>query len=445
MATEMGSNESVGGEAPAYLEELRLKGFKSFTDARLPLGDLTLLIGRNGSGKSNALEALETLALLATGDDIRDAIDGSRVSGSPIRGGVTGCAPYGQKQFAIGCTVRLGGRRFHYDVEIATDPDVQVVAERLWKREGQGGERDLLVTDPAEADSADIRARYDSGRRGTNPAASFRASRLLLTQVATRVPTSTKAMRAVHEAAEAVVAALRAIFVLDPVPQEMREYVPERDAQLRRQADNLSAVVARLRGDDAVWDRMRTLVESLPEQQVGEITVERSPLGDVILALHERYAGRDHPVSARMMSDGMLRYMAFAAALLEAPLTDAGPSDAQTMLVIEEVENGLHPSQAARVVTLIKEESARRRVRTLATTHSPAMLSALAGQDHPFVVLCDRDAESGGSRLRRLTDLPNYERAMAQGPLGDGVTRGRLQAPAEDFESNALDRLIAAL
>lgn len=291
---------------PAFLTELRLTAFKSFSEARLPLGDLTLLIGRNGSGKSNALEALEVLARLAGGDDIRDVIDGSRVTGSPIRGGVAGCAPYGEQRFALGCTVGHEGGELHYDVEIAVEPDVQVFSERLWRAEGGGGERDLLVTDRAETDSADIWARYDSGRRGPNPAASFRASRLLITQVATRVPGSTKAMRAVHDAAATVVAALRAIFVLDPVPQEMREYVPERDAQLRRQADNLSAVVARLRDDPTVWDRMRTLVKALPEQDVDDITVERSPLGDVILALHERHGGADHPVSARMMSDGML-------------------------------------------------------------------------------------------------------------------------------------------
>jgi predicted ATPase len=35
------------------LEEVRLTSFKIFTAQRLPLQDLTVLIGRNGSGKSN--------------------------------------------------------------------------------------------------------------------------------------------------------------------------------------------------------------------------------------------------------------------------------------------------------------------------------------------------------------------------------------------------------
>jgi len=64
-----------------YIEELRLKRFKSFRDATLPLRDLTLLIGRNGSGKSNALDALHVLSRLAEGEDLREAVDGSRREG----------------------------------------------------------------------------------------------------------------------------------------------------------------------------------------------------------------------------------------------------------------------------------------------------------------------------------------------------------------------------
>jgi predicted ATPase len=429
---------------PAFLKELRLTRFKSFRDATLPLGDLTLLIGRNGSGKSNALEALETLALLAQGEDIRDSIDGSRLGGTAIRGGVSGCAPYGETSFAIGCTVQFGEETLRFDVTIQTEPDVQITSERLVRKE-HDYDRELIVTDPAQPDRADITARYDSGKRGKNPPETFRASRLLITQVGARVPTSTKAMRAVHRSAEAVVAALRAVFVLDPVPTLMRDYVPVKDSVLRRDADNISAVVARLRQDEMVWKSLQDLIRSLPEQPIDDITIEKSTLDDVIIALREHFGADSYPVSARLMSDGMLRFIAFAAALLEAPLSEEAAADAQTMLVIEELENGLHPSQAARVVQLIKEEAARRRIRALATTHSPAMLTALDREDHPYVIVCDRDRDDGKSRLRALTDLPAYPRAMAQGSLGDAVAKGRLAVEPPTPGSNDLDRLLAKL
>src|SRR5690606_22543449 len=59
------------------LVELRVPRFKSVRDGVLPLHDLTLLVGRNGSGKSNVLEALEVLARIASGDDLHAVLDGS--------------------------------------------------------------------------------------------------------------------------------------------------------------------------------------------------------------------------------------------------------------------------------------------------------------------------------------------------------------------------------
>ncbi|WP_221353036.1 AAA family ATPase [Streptomyces beigongshangae] len=119
------------------LEEVRLTSFKSFTDQRLPLQDLTVLIGRNGSGKSNSLDALMVLSRLALGEPVRDALDGPRSGGEePIRGGAEGCAPLGESHFALGCRVRSGGAVFDLDVEIAVSPEVRILREELTAVEG---------------------------------------------------------------------------------------------------------------------------------------------------------------------------------------------------------------------------------------------------------------------------------------------------------------------
>ena len=429
-------------QAP-YLDELRLTHFKSFSGAALPLRDLTFLIGRNGSGKSNAIDGLQVLSKLAQGDDVRDAIEGSRGEGAEVRGGVRGCAPFGDESFSLGCCVTSGAERFGLDLTIAIDPDVQITAERLWCEEGATG-RTLLETDDPDPDRADLVGRYDNGKQGPNPALPFRSTRLLTSQVATKIPSDTEAMQRVHRGAEAVLEALQAIFVLDPVPSLMRQYVPSKDTVLRRRADNLSAAIGGLLQDAESEARLRELVQALPEQAVDRITVESSSLGDVVIALDERRGNSNVPVSARVMSDGMLRFLAFATALLEAPLLEdeAKAEEGHTMLVIEEIENGLHPSQAVRVVELIKAESGRRQIRTLATTHSPAMLTALAAEDHEGVVVCDRESETGGSRMRRLVDLPAYARAMASGSLGEAVIRRRLE---EQGDADALRELDVVL
>jgi len=49
------------------ISSFKIQNFKSFEDAELKLGSLTLLIGANASGKSNAIEAIRFLNWAAVG------------------------------------------------------------------------------------------------------------------------------------------------------------------------------------------------------------------------------------------------------------------------------------------------------------------------------------------------------------------------------------------
>lgn len=428
----------------SVLSEVRLTAFKSFRGATLPLSPLTLLIGRNGSGKSNAIDALEVLVRLSQGEDVRDALDGGgRDEGPPVRGGAQGCAPTGSSTFSLGCTVKTGHQTVTLDVTVQVEPVVQILDERITRTDGRVAR--LLETAEADPERADVRAQYHNGKRGPDPSVTFRASRLLTSQVAARVPDRTPSEAKVHRAAEQLLAALGGIFVLDPVPHLMRQYVQERDVSLRRRGENLSAALGHLREDPATWEQLIALLASLPEQQVQGLSVERSSLGDVMIAIQERIDDRVQLFPARLMSDGMLRFLAIAAALLEAPRQGSPTSEASassvTTLVVEEIENGLHPSRVAQVLDLLAEQASSRRIRTLATTHSPALLSALSGDAHRGVVVCDREPGSGTSRLRPLVDLPSYPRALAAGSLGDAVTRERL-SNEERPSLDALDFLL---
>jgi len=425
---------------PSCLEQLRLSAFKSFTDARLDLGELTLLVGRNGSGKSNALDGLWVLSRLAHGDDVRDALGGKREE-LGVRGGITGCAPLGTNELGLGCRVRTGTVVTQLDVRVQVAPWPRIVYERL-----QEGGDVLLETDPPAVDSGDIWAGWNNRKQGPNPKVSFLASRLLATQVATRVPIATKAGLAVHSAAARVLAALDSVFVLDPVPPLMRGYVPSRDSVLRRDADNLSAAVGALLGDPPLRATLVGALSDLSEHKVLDVGITRSDLDDVMLTVEERFAGHDYSVPARMMSDGTLRFLAIVVALLQSSLLDDTPAPGgvdqavgQTTVVIEELENGLHASQAGILLHLVREQVGKRRVRLLATTHSPALLDVLSGDEHRSVVVCQRDTD-GASHLQRLTDLPNYVDVVTGGGLGAAARadRLRLQEPSRRKPSEVL-------
>jgi predicted ATPase len=424
----------------SVIEEVRLRAFKSFFDASLRLDDLTLLIGRNGSGKSNALDGLSVLSRMATGDDIRDAIDGGPV----VRGGVDGCVPAGHHHFWLGCSVRTGDDVVALDVSVQAAPSVQIANETL----SLNGEP-MLRTEQPDPDSGDIRVRY-SGMRDDSPGIPFKASRLLSAQVVARIP-ATGDGRRVHLAASQMINALRGVFVLDPVPSLMRQYVRERDTELRRNGDNLSAAVASVIADpEQKWVLVEAL-RRLNEHGVDDLSVETTRAGDVMLNLVEKVGGRSTELPIRLASDGTLRFLAVLTALLQAPKRSApmqlAADDAvgATTLVIEELENGLHASQAAAMIGLIRHEVERRQIRTLATVHSPAMLDALTGAEHERVVVCQRDAD-GTSRLRRLVELDSYFKVVTSGTLGRAAVDDRLRSSADSAPepvSSFLDDLLA--
>ncbi|GGM19344.1 AAA family ATPase [Nakamurella endophytica] len=418
---------------PAELLELRLPAFKSVRDGRVRLGPLTLIVGRNGSGKSNVLDALAVLSSLSAGLDLREALDGR--DRPAVRGGSQGCAPLGTSSFKIGVAARYEGAIYQLDLRIGVEPILRVEAESLWTLRTSGpkrGERRyLLKSEPPDPYSADIVARWDNGQRGTNPPITMRADQLLTSQIATRVPQTSQPARKLLDVATSVLDALSGVFVLDPVPSQMREYVPERDSVLRRSADNLSAVVGRLIREKETGSALIDMTRSLSEAQVADMRTVRSPLGDVMAIIEERIGGRLQEVPTRLMSDGTLRFLAIAAAMHDDPTHDA--SENSRLLVVEELENGLHSSQSALLINRLKE-AASRNVRTLATTHSPVILDSLGGADHAHVVVAARD-EDGWSRLTRLTDFPNYLDVLGRSSLGRSVVTDRLRPATRERPS----------
>jgi predicted ATPase len=433
------------------ITELRLTAFKSFQDVVIPLEPLTLIIGRNGSGKSNALDALEVVSRLARGDEVRDAVEGNRRDAGPVRGGLDGCPPHGKDTFSLGVTLLSAeGERVRLDVTVQVRPQVQIVAERLCHEVG-GRWRTLLEATESTGDRADIGAAVWNGSRGRNPRRTFRSSHLLTSQLPLRVAGKTQSEEYLLSVAADALAVLGGVFHLDPVPHLMRGYVPEQDVVLRRTAENLSAAVARLKQSDR--DRFAALlqvVKALPEYEVRSLDLGRGGFGEVMIALKERRGRESVAVPARQMSDGMLRMLAIATALLTGGGGLAIEPGAQEragalMLVIEELENGLHPSQAASLLQLIGEQANAQGFQVVLTTHSPALLDALSGQQHRGVIVVQRDRTSGLSTASRLVDLPGYLRLLSAAPLGAAVTAGRLAEAAQEppaVDDAELDRVL---
>jgi predicted ATPase len=96
-------------------------------------------------------------------------------------------------------------------------------------------------------------------------------------------------------------------------------------------------------------------------------------------------------------------------------------------MVIEEVDNGLHPSRSDLLVKMLKELGEQRQVDILVTTHNPALLDALGPEIMPFVVVAHRDSDTGESKLTLVDEIENLPKLLASGSLGKLTARGAIE------------------
>lgn len=216
------------------------------------------------------------------------------------------------------------------------------------------------------------------------------------------------------------------LLFLDPAPPQMRDYAFPSDRRLQGNGRNLSTVLYNLWGpedqkEDEPWTSNRStildyFIQSLPEQNIVGLSFLQEPRGRVMLQLTETFGDRKDERDASLQSD---RVLAIAAAMLSAP--------EGSLVVIEEIDNGVHPSRARHLLEQIQGIASRRNLRVLLSTHNPALLDALPDSAVPEMVFCYRHPKDGGSRLVRLADVADYPELIAQGTPDDLMTSGTLK------------------
>ena len=207
----------------------------------------------------------------------------------------------------------------------------------------------------------------------------------------------------------------------------MREYArAESNPQLLRGGANLSAVLFALNEGDkeqnAALRRITEIVRQIPEEPFSEIGFAETPLGDVMagfVADEEKEKSDGKLIDARLLSDGTLRMLAIVTALETVPDS--------SRIVIEEFDNGLHPSRAKLLVRTLSETASRRKLNALVTTHNPAFMDALGESQMDSVLICHNDETGEGSQVTRLVGMDVAGTLGLRGGLGDFVTRGALE------------------
>ncbi|HEX8697608.1 MAG TPA: AAA family ATPase [Myxococcaceae bacterium] len=410
------------------LTALTVQNFKSYRQARLPIAELTVLIGANASGKSNLIEALQLLAWIARGRRLSELLYALKERQLDLRGALQSFTYRDEEARAF----NLGGLlRTQSEGEVDFDLGLGLLEDGLHLLDEHASYAgaptryplyEVLEGPDAARYSHALEVAYETFGNDTPSEITCTDQQAIFTQLTTPARFSgehKESQERIPRLAREIQATLESVLFLDPAPRRMRDYSFMVERALQGDGSNVSAVLYDICEKQQRKTEVLAFVRALPEQDILDLTFLKGPREEVMVQLTESFGGKARTYEAALLSDGTLRVLAIAAALLS--------SAEGSLVVIEEIDNGVHPSRAKLLLDNIQRVARARKLRVLLTTHNPALLDAIPLDAIPDVVACYRDPKEGDSRLMPLSQLPDYPELVAQGPVGQLVTRGILE------------------
>ncbi len=337
------------------IKQLTIEGFKSIRKLEdFELRSLNVLIGANGAGKSNFVEFFRLL---------RELIDQKLQLGVVTAGGADAClylGPRVTKQFVA--KLYFGNNGYEFTLVPAVDNRL-IFADESPIFFGQSGRiRAPLGSGHAEAMLKD--RRDDPGKGGAKYG----------------VP---------HYVYEAVSSWIVYHFHDTSSVAGVRLQKPINDNEfLRRDAENLAAFLYRIQQTyPAYYAKIRDVVR-LAAPFFDDFKLRAVADKPELIQLEWLQRDSDYPFRPSQLSDGTLRFICLATALLQ-------PSPPPTML-FDEPELGLHPYALTLLASLFQQAAQQTR-QVIVSTQSAQLLNEFAPED---VIVVERTR--GESVFRRL-------------------------------------------
>lgn len=423
------------------IEKFIIKDFKSYREASLHISPLSILIGANASGKSNILESLRLLCWLAQGQKLSALQYHINEENQIVRGFINQLVRFTQESFSLGCVIKENDKTYELNIKIGLR-NINGNFELHIEHE-ECTDKDWLYRTKHSSESSltESRMEYNNfSRVGRKPQITTSDQQLSFVQF---TPASfnvkyKKEGKNILAATAALENNLSKIIFLDPNPKLMHGYSFKSDKKLVETGKNISAVLYHLIDTDiANKKEILEFIKSLPEQQIDDISFENTARGEVLLLLHESFqSASDNIVDAGLLSDGTLRALAIVAALLSA--------EKGSLVIIEEIDNGIHPNRVKELIERINDMAKRRGLSVLITSHNPTLLNASPRETIANVQFCYRDKQDGCSKIIRIHDIKDYPELLAQDELGNLLSRGLIDQYVKD-ETTSEDKVKKAM
>jgi predicted ATPase len=347
----------------ATLESLRLSGWKSIkeTDPPITFGKLNVLVGANGSGKSNLVSFFRMLGELAIGR-LQQHLAKSGGANTLFHKGIKET-----HKVEAWLTLQFKNERaaYAFKLETASPADIVRLAESV-------------VRPPQSLDGKGARIFALSGNE------SYLINPNLRLQPHGEIAPWLAATRTFHFDDTTETAAVRRAGYIDD------------NRQLRADAGNLSAVLYAYRQTrPPVYRRILGAIRQVAPF-VEDFVLGPRRLNPKEIQFDWLAVGSDYLLGPHQLSDGTLRMTALTTLLLQ-PEEDLPP-----LIVIDEPELGLHPAAIGILAGMLKQASQHAQV--IVATQSATLLNHFDAEDVIVV-----DSKDGVSSFRRLDPEPYRE------------------------------------
>lgn len=368
------------------LTRVAAKNFLSLKDVDIALGDLTVLVGPNGSGKTNFLNIFRFVGDVAR-SDLMPAIEAF--------GGFSNLAfrEATKKLIHSSIEIRLEGKMTTYSSEKALDEYIL----RFWRRRSTQEDDDYALF---RRESVILKRTAGRGRRITISGSSVEFANLSnTTHATTRTPSRLKVQKT-----SSGLAILRRLGKAYAAPQI--EEIAQIFEGLRLFEVNVGAArrpTVALGSDQLEADasNIAAFLVFLKEEHPERFELIREDIGVVLPTFRDfrfrKIGGADEGVRVDIIEAPLVGATPLARAsfgtirsiALFAMLHDPNPPK---LTCLEEVDHGLHPHALDRLVERLREASKQTQI--VVATHSPALVNRLRPEE---LIVFQRDPETGAT------------------------------------------------
>lgn len=439
------------------IRELVLKNFKSFAPgpppaqvppgvswvpsawrgAKVGFGRLSLIIGTNASGKSNIRDGLRFIHGVSRGYALADVIGEKYVEGGVlqwkgVRGGVretvtrNGTAADNRFTITVGTELRPedggGEARYGIVVDVGDKKRPPIVAGE-WLTIDRHGRSTFEWKGPAGPSQMEVYLRRWTAKKALGPVFTMRNDRPALTQILELGgPKDKEVVEETQTDCRAFLRTISSVRFLDLDPNSLRKPSITGQTVLGDRGENLSSVLQAICTNATAKEALIEWTRELTPMDVEDLQFPEVSLEGKVQVQIVEAGGRQ--ISAESASDGTLRFLAFAAAVLG--------TDPARCYFFEEMENGIHPNRAHVLIELLQNATRDGRIQVIGTTHSPALLDFLDDAGLKDASLVYRVGPV--SKVRRLADIPALWQVTPRARPGDLQGSGWFETVAAFLE-----------